>query len=68
METLQRLFAFMRENGIKKACWDDKLIFFMDSKGDFDRMANAIQQPDDLADSMQEMFGDRHDRPLWFHV
>lgn len=75
METLQKLFAFMRKNGIKKASWDNKLTFYMsdnkppqDADEFFERFADALQEPSDLDEKMRDQFGDRHDRPLWFHV
>ena len=60
METLQKLFAFMRTHGFHKARWDCKLTCVTE--------AGEEIIDNDISERMHAMFGDRHDRPLWFHV
>lgn len=66
METLQELFAFMRTNGFNKASWDSQLT--MHPAITSEQMPHIVEQLFKLDDKMREQFGDRHDRPLWFHV
>lgn len=66
METLQKLFAFMRANGFNKASWDSQLTMYPAITAE--QMPNIVEQLFKLDDEMRTMFGDRPDRPLWFHV
>jgi hypothetical protein len=66
MKTLQELFAFMRKNGFKKACWDNQLKF--EPLISSEQMPKLIDELATLDEHMDDQFGDRHDRPLWFYV
>ena len=65
METLQRLFAFIRKQGCTKARWDDTLTGFIEEDY-FD--LGECPELDRINTEMMEKFGDRMNKPLWFHV